>query len=500
MVREMSMMSLRKWLLLSVVFATLGGCNNNWSSGDRVLVSKCAYDNGLTGPHRFDVVVFKWPGDKPGNGPVENNTPKNYIKRLLGLPGELLAIMFGRIYRWAPPPNAPPPYDDVKNPEVNRNNLWTPPFMHQNEDKARAWFKNGQFEIVRKPPHVMLALRRIVYDNDFQAKDLKGKLDRWSPAADSGWQLDGPTGFAFSPAEGKAKFDWLRYQHLLRPDDGRAVGQGRTEPRLITDSLAYNNHKVIVRNRNDKDDKGHVVDKSPSHPHWVGDLMIECNVEVVEPKGEFCLELSKGIYRYQACWDLSTGQCTLSRAKEGNFENPEKLAVKETSVKSAGKYLLRFANVDARLTVWVDRALPFGDGEAYDPPELRQKTDKDDDACLERRGPRDNDLQPASLGGKGANLKVTHLRLWRDTYYVTDVNPGKDYDMPADAWSDPSKWEPIRKASFNTMYVQPGHYLCLGDNSQASSDSRQWGTVPERLMLGRALVVYYPLDRIGLIR
>ena len=50
------------------------------------------------------------------------------------------------------------------------------------------------------------------------------------------------------------------------------------------------------------------------------------------------------------------------------------------------------------------------------------------------------------------------------------------------------------------MYVQPGHYLCLGDNSQASSDSRDWGLVPERLMLGRALLVYYPFDRVGRIR
>ena len=53
---------------------------------------------------------------------------------------------------------------------------------------------------------------------------------------------------------------------------------------------------------------------------------------------------------------------------------------------------------------------------------------------------------------------------------------------------------------YKTLYVQPGHYLCLGDNSQASSDSRDWGLVPERLMLGRALLVYYPFQRAGAIR
>ena len=53
-------------------------------------------------PQRFDVVVFKYP-----KGPIENNTPKNYIKRLLGLPGEILAIFFGRLFHFPPPGGAP---------------------------------------------------------------------------------------------------------------------------------------------------------------------------------------------------------------------------------------------------------------------------------------------------------------------------------------------------------------------------------------------------------
>ena len=41
-------------------------------------------------------------------------------------------------------------------------------------------------------------------------------------------------------------------------------------------------------------------------------------------------------------------------------------------------------------------------------------------------------------------------------------------------------------------YVQPGHTMCLGDNSAQSSDSRTWGTVPDRLMLGKAVFVFWP--------
>src|ERR1043165_2864675 len=163
---------LRKWILMSVLFSILVGCGGPWSSGDRVLVSKCAYDAGIGSPHRYDVVVFKYP-----LGPMDNNTPKNYIKRLLGLPGELIAIFFGRLYRWVPGPNDSPPFDDINGGKVNPDHLHLHAWMHKDEPPVHDWFEEGRdartgkerrFEILRKPPHVMMALRRIVYDNDYQ--------------------------------------------------------------------------------------------------------------------------------------------------------------------------------------------------------------------------------------------------------------------------------------------------------------------------------------------
>ncbi|MCC6796635.1 MAG: signal peptidase I [Candidatus Hydrogenedentes bacterium] len=40
--------------------------------------------------------------------------------------------------------------------------------------------------------------------------------------------------------------------------------------------------------------------------------------------------------------------------------------------------------------------------------------------------------------------------------------------------------------------VPPGHYLCLGDNSASSKDSRYFGWVPEDWMFGRAFCVWWP--------
>src|SRR5205823_8190255 len=133
---------------------------------------------------------------------------------------------------------------------------------------------------------------------------------------------------------------------------------------------------------------------------------------------------------------------------------------------------------------WVDRSLPFGAGVAY--------------AAAEESGPFANDLQPASIGVDQTAVRVRGLKLWRDTYYT--LHPGSsDTPMTRDDWSDPERWQALRTLPVETLYVQPGHYLCLGDNSPESSDSRHWGLVPERLLLGRALGVYYPLRRIGLI-
>jgi signal peptidase I len=81
------------------------------SYGDRILVLKCIYQ--FFEPKQWDVVVFKNPLDPP----------INYIKRLIGRPGETVEIIDGDIYI------------------------------------------NGQ--ISRKPPHVQDELWMPVYDNDY---------------------------------------------------------------------------------------------------------------------------------------------------------------------------------------------------------------------------------------------------------------------------------------------------------------------------------------------
>jgi signal peptidase I len=433
-----------------------------YKTGDRVLVGKFLYDLPWTDPekHRLNVVVFKYP-----EKPMKDYTPMNYIKRLIGLPNETIAIYYGKIYVLSPDKGLR--FDDSDVPELDR---WQYKYMHVNDDRALALWDKKEFRILRRPPDVVMAERRIVYDYDHPAKDLKDS-PRWQKGG--AWSED-DSAHSFKHAAG-GDLDWLHYRHIIARPPG-----SRTKPELITDFMGYNSYEP---------------QPSPQAQHWVGDLMLECDVTIDKPEGNLVLELSRASDRFRAVFDLATGECSLRQLKKNKVEAPaldagEELAKKPTALKKSGTYHVRFANVDDRLLLWVDRDLPFGEeGAGYTAGEDRGPTEK-------------NDLWPASIGAKGAGATVSKLQLWRDTYYTQmQRGGGDDFPMPdrnPESWlADPDSWGPLHNLKPMTLYVQPGHYLCLGDNSPHSSDGRVWGLVPDRLMLGRALMVYYPFPPLG---
>jgi len=47
------------------------------------------------------------------------------------------------------------------------------------------------------------------------------------------------------------------------------------------------------------------------------------------------------------------------------------------------------------------------------------------------------------------------------------------------------------------VVVPPGDYFMMGDNRGESDDSRFWGPVPDKWIIGVAFFTYWPPDRIG---
>jgi signal peptidase I len=442
------------------------------STGDRVLVAKYLYDLPGKGPERLDVVVFKYPGNSnpnefsarfPASGPQRNHVPMNYIKRLIGLPGETIAIQAGKLYR-LPPDTLPPP---ISNPKDNAD-LWMWEFMHENEARD-SFIDTDKFEIIRKKPSSVLSMRRIVYDDQHRSADLPN-LKRWQ-ALKPNWNEISPSVYV-SSTESEKTTSWLRYSHILRNNDSRR--------QLITDVMGYNTAY-------------HDTHRPGYGDNWVSDLTLEGKFDIKKQEGQLTLELSKGVDRFRAVWNLETGTCTLQRITK---DKTEVLAEKSSDRLSSGSHFIRFANVDCRLIIWQDGKLLFNDGVDYKPSKVHGPT-------------LENDLEPASIGTSGTTLSVSELKIHRDTYYTARINPSTP-DVSVHDWTEPiairpglptpDSWKGLLNPPIKTLYVQPGHYLCLGDNSPQSSDGRSWGLVPNNLMMGRAVLIYWPYNRIGRIQ
>jgi len=72
-----------------------------------------------------------------------------------------------------------------------------------------------------------------------------------------------------------------------------------------------------------------------------------------------------------------------------------------------------------------------------------------------------------------------------------------------DEWDQPTHFTrtSFLQNSEQSLTLAPREYFALGDNSYNSSDGRVWGVVPEKALMGRAFMVYWPfLPHFGLAK
>jgi signal peptidase I len=79
----------------------------------------------------------------------------------------------------------------------------------------------------------------------------------------------------------------------------------------------------------------------------------------------------------------------------------------------------------------------------------------------------------------------------RDGSVVVNGTPLEEDYVPQE-YRDQSEMRPTTVGS--------DEYFVLGDHRSSSNDSRTWGMVPRRYIYGKAVFIYWPLEKMGLLK
>lgn len=380
------------------------------NNGDRILVNKFVYD--FQPPNRFDVIVFKNP----------NNGKQNYIKRLIGLPGDRLLIENGDIYNFVPDPDG----------ELKKT-------------------------IVRKPVDKVPVMLQLVDDTRYQSSQLKkigwpSRWAQWSSLDNPNWIKNESRGETFFRIDSDDdQLHWLRYRHLAprtafdefvtaldyrrkkRGNSAPSTEWDRIEngeiPRRIVNEVGKVNPGTLIRDHYEYNDRRYRYQKDylsqqryaqdlSAGSHWVGDLAMECDLEIESDTGLVAFDLVEGGVHFQCQIDIATGEAVLSTSgDEGRivFDTSDGQPPQaRTPLKGSGKYRVRYAHVDDMVYLWInDRHIDF-QGSSY--------TRKSDRRPIPQYSSGDpGDTEPLGIGAKNAVIRVNQLKVFRDVYYVAHV-------------------------------------------------------------------------------
>ncbi len=456
------------------------------SSGDRILVMKYIYQ--FVDPKIWDVVVFKNP----------TNPTENYIKRLIGRPGDKVEIIDGDIY-----------INDLIQPKPDhiQNALWIKIYDHdllpEKKSDSPIWKQPFQTDETNGHWQIDAGRRRLDFQGSdqpeiliFDPEQLKYKLQSFCAYNGSSVDYralasDVKLQFILSPGDdqGNLSLQLSKYGRTYRLDidfqgtcfitsefTGEILAQGSCPPlrkdHPVQISFAILDHQLLAnigRTRlayagaNRPQDWGYqsMVFHSDEqtlpnlHPALREGDKILCK-EVTsngQPKWSF---LAPDTFNRLPSFDEAEYFIIQQLPKHITFKQMKDLYQEKFGRELTNNYLTRFLNEQLAVN-----------------------------NLLEPRP-----VSSASLVGQKGNFTIRHLAIYRDIHYSNSPN---------------GPWHAGRGTEGDPFTLNPDEFFVLGDNSLASHDSRFWdepglgngreyrmGVVPRDYLIGRALFVYWP--------
>ncbi|MFN7732057.1 MAG: S26 family signal peptidase [Pirellula sp.] len=522
--------------------------NHQTFSGDRILVSKLAYMFGT--PQRWNVFVFKHLED----------ARLNYIKRCIGRPNESVRIDRGDIYIRSPETRiegrgdgfeiaSKPPhvlqgmlqllsdtrYQAASLIEARVPDAWSGDSKWTIQRDANRW--QAQIEKAPTEQHSMLRYRHRVLDPVlWDAIATQGALPKPIPEDDYRLVSDF-TAYNASMVlfASNAKLP-SNYRDTAPLEARRAMRQGFVRPY----SRPMENDGL----------------------HWTGDLCGEWSIQTEPSTKELRLVLVEAGVEHECIIDLDNGNATARLLYDGNplkafhsKDSWETSLLASTPLRAGSSARIKFANVDDALTLWINgRHIPWGEQGKFSIDAALP-----DFVPLPKTTPENPlDAAPVAIGVRAGGCTIERAQVYRDIYYIAhQSNQGlTDYDdvlttlrnsappnavdayiqrihtinreqyrntsteealgrnailSDANAFAASPMGRTRRTATFD---LASDAYFPMGDNSSASNDARSWYKhhVPQRLLIGRAVMVFWPhywnapipflpnFQRMGLIR
>ena len=424
--------------------------------GDRVLVLKYLYR--FAEPEPWDVVVFKNPQDNS----------QNYIKRLIGLPGESIEIVHGDV------------------------------FFRRGDESS--------WQIRRKPPAAQQAMWQVVFHNDYRVNEevyrnagIDRQAPRWVKAEGADrWDLTAGRGRRFAFA-GAPELQQLIFQ---TPREDYYPHYGYNTPRVVRSEQIDAERDICT------------------------DLRLSFTFEPRADDSRVALVLTsfehafKGEVHADGTISLSHRSADRPAAAWSEWGR-----VKHKPLKAGKSYELALDHADFRATLWVNgRAALSTDDTNYpaNHAELKRRM-----AQVADRPIPTPEVRIAAAGGP---CELRHLRVMRDVYYTSpslDRNRDPEWYGPLGKYSrdyarrhgvdldNHPGWGVMGNAVELADHPENpdlDEFFVLGDNSPQSLDSRAWikaapslrlfdesdrelyklGTVPRYNLIGKAFFVYWP--------